>query len=97
MSMTAGDVLKEEGKASVRNANRAFVDTMREEAKIISDARGWVCSDDLRAVAKVMQLEPNHPNAWGSVFGKAGWTCIGYMKSELPSNHSRIIAKWVAK
>jgi len=96
-SYTPGDMLKDEGVEAVKRANAEFVDFMRGEASRISNEKGWVCSDDLRVIADREGLSPSHPNAWGSIFSRNGWKCIGYMKSMIPSNHSRLIAKWIVK
>lgn len=94
LSLTEGRLLKEQGQILVSSNNQHFLALMREEARRISDERGWVSSDDLRVYASQLDLEPTHPNAWGAIFRCPRWQVVGRRKSAVPGNHAREIKVW---
>ena len=70
---------------------------MQSVAKAICNAKGEVCSDDLRRYAATHDLEPHHPNAWGAVFRGNGWKHVGWKRSAKITNHARTIRVWTWK
>lgn len=58
-----------------------------------------ISSEDVRAILRENGIgEPHHPNAWGALMRKLAMTrnlrIVGYVKSSLPSAHSRRVALW---
>ena len=94
---TAGDWLKELGIADVSANNVEFLASVRNVARTIIASNGSVTSDDLRLWANLNDIAPTHPNAWGAVFHGGEWKHLGYVKSQIPSNHSRVIGIWCLK
>ncbi len=90
----AGKARKEDGLDRVEEHNERFVDVMRRHAEYIAGFYGSVTSDDLRWYARVNNIAPEHPNAWGSIFRGPQWVCVGRTKSKLKSNHAREIRVW---
>lgn len=74
--------------------NEAFIQTMRNFARMIVNDQGKVSTDDLRLVADELKLRPAHHNAWGAIFRGKEWVCIGRKKSGYKSNNSREIKIW---
>jgi len=94
LSLQEGNALKEEGLDSVAANNKAFLALMRAEARRLAEQRGWVTSDDLRAYASQLNIEPTHHNAWGAVFRGPWWKVVGRRKSAVPQGHCREIKIW---
>ena len=84
--------LKESGLDSVEQNNLTWVERMRLWAKIHADIHGSVSADDVRRLAK--DDEPDHPNAYGSIFRPKEWRCVGRKVSETASCHGREIKVW---
>ena len=91
---TQGDMLKQMGLDLVTEHNPDFVEIVRERAIRLAKMNGRVSSDALREWAELHDITPIHPNAWGAVFRGPGWERIGFRKSRIPSNHSRMISIW---
>lgn len=89
-----GMAQKQLGLDLVENNNQAFIETMRSKARMLARRDGSVTTDCLRAIARDMGIEPDHPNAWGAIFKGGEWEQIGFESSVLPSNHGRIIRRW---
>jgi hypothetical protein len=89
-----GDTLKQQGLDLVESHTTDFCSTMRRAAKACCMVRGHVTTDYLREYAACHDIEPHHPNAWGAIFRGKHWVPVGFTKSRLPSNHSRIIRVW---
>jgi len=89
-----GECLKVAGQLSVETNDLHFLETIREVAKQISRASGFVSTDNLRPIAEAMGLHPKSPNAWGAVFMGKHWKTVGRKKSALASNHYREIRVW---
>lgn len=96
-SWERGNKHKEAGLDSVEEHNPSFVEIMRKRARELVAETGRVTSDDLRRYARVNGIAPDHPNAWGAVFGGKEWVQIGRMKSKLTSNHAREIRIWTLR
>ena len=92
--MNIGQRLKERGLDAVEEHNDKWVDRMRLWAKIHSDLHGQVSADDIRKIAHRESDEPDHPNAYGSLFRPREWRCIGRKPSETPSRHGAEIKIW---
>ena len=96
--MYQGDLLKKKGIDQVASHNPDFIATVINQANIFGQKFGEVTSDDLRLWANINRIYPLHTNAWGAVFRELGkssrWTRSGFTKSQIPSNHSRIISVW---
>jgi hypothetical protein len=88
-----GEQLKQAGLASAES-DASFLSTMRDVAQEISQASGFVTSDNLRIVADKMGLSPRSPNSWGAIFHGKHWQVIGRCKSAVPGNHRREIKMW---
>jgi hypothetical protein len=94
LDLLEGERRREEGISRVAGNSAMFLARMRNKAIYISNLFGKVTSDDLRCYAKVWDIEPHHPNAWGAVFKGKNWKCIRRAKSWWPSNHARSIGIW---
>jgi len=94
--MNQGDILKQYGIEQVERHNTDFVAIMRGVAVDFATIHGRVTSDDVRLYANLHDIYPAHPNAWGAVF-KDGFRRVGFVKSQIPSNHSRMISVWELK
>ena len=94
--MRQGELLKKYGIELVESHNPDFVHLVRAAAVEISQQVGQVTCDDLRMWANLNDIRPEHPNAWGAVF-RVGFERIGFTKSQVPSNHARIISIWKHK
>ena len=96
--MDQGDLLKQYGIDRVASHNPEFIATIVKQANIFGQQFGEVTSDDLRLWANLHDIYPDHSNAWGAVFRELGrdprWTRSGFTKSQIPSNHARIISVW---
>lgn len=91
--MNQGDLLKKYGLDHVEDHNPEFVALVRGYARQHSVEFGSVTSDVCRLWANNNKIYPLHHNAWGAVF-RVGFERIGFTKSLVPSNHSRIISIW---
>ena len=94
--MNEGQMLKQYGIELVRQHNPDFVALCRGYAQEHAIANGSVTSDDVRLWANLNDIYPNHHNAWGAVFNR-GFNRVGFVKSQIPSNHSRMISVWELK
>lgn len=92
----SGQQLKLDGMDRVERNNALFVRNFRELALTIARANGTVTSDDLRKIADKIDVQPDHPNAWGSIFRGKFFKPVGYTQSEIPSCHGRTIRVWAA-
>lgn len=94
LNLSAGQARKERGLNLVEAKDFEFIETMRDEAELISGWNGRVTIDDLREYAATINITPSSPNSWGCIFRGKQWKCIGYTQSKLPSNHARRVAIW---
>jgi len=86
--------LRDYGLDSVEMNNLPWVHRIRAVAVVLSQRNGYVSADDLRLYAQKNDDEPDHPNAWGSIFRGKGWVPISRKKSSTPSAHARSITVW---
>ena len=86
--------LKEAGLDQVELHGERFVDWARRVAIAICRDKGVVNADEIRLVADNNGIAPHHPNAWGAIFRGKEWVPVGFMQSEHPSNHGRVIRTW---
>ena len=91
--MKQGELLKRYGLDLVEKHNPDFVHIVRAYALQHAVEFGKVTSDDCRLWANMNDIYPLHHNAWGAVF-RVGFKRIGFTKSQVPSNHARIISIW---
>jgi hypothetical protein len=96
ISRERGETQKQMGLDLVEEHNPDFIQLMRNQAFLVARIHGQVCCDDLRAYAKMHNIKPKHPNAWGAVF-RTGFRRIGYTPSAWPSCHARVIGVWENK
>lgn len=89
-----GDKLKQQGLDLVESHAPDFCEQMRHAAKAFCMVNGTVSTDELRQYAAEFDIKPHHPNAWGAIFRGRHWVPVGFTKSRLPSNHSRVIRVW---
>lgn len=94
---STGEELKQIGLDLVESNAQTFVETMRSHAREIARKNVTVTSDDLREIADRDNFHPHHKNAWGAIFRGSEWMQIGYTKSRITSNHSRVIAVWALR
>jgi hypothetical protein len=89
-----GEQLKIDGMEAVETSNPEFVSAMRLYALQYAAKYGEVSSNELRAEARNRGIEPEHPNAWGSVFNTPALVSCGFTTATTPSCHARIIRIW---
>ena len=85
---------RDQGIRSVGVNSGVFVPALRSVARAISEDKGQVSSDELRAWAARHQIRPHTSHAWGAIFRGKQWQCIGRKKSSFVSNHGRQIHVW---
>lgn len=85
---------KETGRDRVEARDPDLAEVLRAEARRISDERGWVTIDDVRAYAEQLGLRPPHKNFWGCIFRGPEWERIGEAPSERPTNHGHRNPRW---
>ena len=91
-----GEFLKRKGLKQVEANNQRFVTVMRTIAVLHAiRCNSTVSSDALREYAHEAGVTPSHPNAWGAVFRHKNFGPAGFKVSEWPSNHARIIRRWL--
>ena len=89
-----GERQADAGIGRVKANNAEFIASMRRQARVVCQAFGFVCIDDLRKYADIIGVEPHHPNAWGAIFRSSEWVEIGMVKSKTVSNHGRTVRRW---
>jgi hypothetical protein len=94
MSVQEGLRRKQEGRLRVEGRSLGFLRIMRSYARSVSSRRGRVTCDDLREFAKKNNIQPHHPNVWGSIFRGNNWVFIGWTTSRVSSNHARENRVW---
>ena len=92
--MLSGEQLKMEGMEAVEISNPEFVSAMRLAAIQYATKHGSVSANDLRAIARLRNIQPEHPNAWGAVFNTPALRSCGFTTATTPSCHARIIRVW---
>lgn len=92
--MNQGDYLKNRGLDLVESNNVEFVAALRKEAIKLIKKHGQVSIDELRAFANMKRIKPKHCNCFGAIFRSKEFKSIGFKKSQLPSNHSRVVGIW---
>lgn len=88
--LAAALVEAEDGITLTSMSNAQWLDKARRIAWSWASAYGSVTTDDLRP----MLPPPKSSHAWGAIFRGSEWRCIGWVRSELVSNHGRSIRKW---
>lgn len=81
------------GLSAIEAARAAWLDEARRVAHRVANNIVYVTTDDLRGRLP----EPPTPNCWGAVFRTGEWRAMGYVRSCFPSNHGRMIRRWVRK
>ena len=94
LPQSAGLKLRDRGMDAVENHNLSWVKQMRRQARRICKVKGYVTTDDLRAIADLSNLQPLHRNAWGTVFRGSEWKPIALLRSTRPAAHGRKITAW---
>ncbi|MBI4002763.1 MAG: hypothetical protein HY348_13400 [Nitrospira defluvii] len=94
LALPEGQRRKEAGLNAVETSHEGFLETLRQVAIRISLRDGFVSSDEVRAEADQMGVEPVHQNAWGSLFRGHDWMEVGRKRSTIPGNHHREIRIW---
>lgn len=90
-----GEALRDEGMAMAALTQSELLAEARDEAVRIARAQGYVTIDDVRRAAHVPPGTTNGQNWIGSVFKDKRFVWTGRMKkSEIPSNHGRMIRVW---
>lgn len=90
LNLAAALVEAEDGIAITSMSNAQWLDTARMHAHAYAYAHGSVTTDNIRP----MLPPPKSAAAWGAIFRGPDWRCIGWVRSELVSNHGRSIRKW---
>ena len=93
-TLASGHTDKQLGLALTEANNQALVRLARAIAKDLCAKYGSCTIDQIRQDERIKEFTPSSPNLWGSVFMGEEWECVGYEPSQLPSNHSRRIARW---
>lgn len=93
-ALLSGQELKKAGLDKVTASNRAFVQAMRDAAKLFSLRKGYVTASDLREHAERHGLAPTNPNAWGAVLRGPGWVKVGEEPSRTASCHGHSNPRW---
>jgi hypothetical protein len=97
-AQTAADLgplfAKREGIARVEGRNPELAELLREHARSISNSRGWVTIDDVRAFADSNGLEVPSPHFWGSIFRGPEWECVGFELSKRPGKNAHRQPRW---
>ena len=93
-TLASGHKDKQLGLYRVESSNQALVGLARAIAKEQCVKYGSTTIDAVRQDPRMAEFIPSSPNCWGSVFMGEEWECVGYEPSQLPSNHSRRIARW---
>ena len=89
---------KDEGIASVCASHEEFVKCAREVAVVLATRHGHVTADMLREVLAVYDIEPQHYNAWGSVFKDSRLEWSGeFRTSRLVQGHGNQQRVWVLR
>lgn len=89
LDLTEGEHRRDLGIEKVTSHNGNWLATARLTAEGIARRHGKVSSDELREV--LGDHQPDHPNAYGSVFRDKRFQAIGFKKSENPSRHAGMI------
>ena len=74
--------------------NKALVGLARLIAKDLCAKYGSCTIDDVRADPRLAEFQPTSSAVWGSVFHGDEWRSIGFEKSQIVTNHARIIQRW---
>jgi hypothetical protein len=85
---------KQLGLDLVESNAQVFTETMRGYARMVARQHGVVTTDDLRRHADKIGLYPHHRNAWGAVLRRPMFKPVGFVQSEIQSNHARVIRQW---
>ncbi len=92
--LSLGEQLKIDGMEAVETSNAEFVSAMRLYALQYAAKHGNVSANELRAEARARGIQPEHPNAWGSVFHTPALVTCGFTQANTPSCHARVIRVW---
>jgi hypothetical protein len=85
---------RDKGVRRVASKNGTFLETMRGVARLICRQKGSVTADDLREWADKHGIKPTHYNAWGAIFHKSEFTCVGRVTSKQVQGHGNEIKLW---
>lgn len=94
LALPEGQRRKQAGLNALETSHADFMETFRQVAIRISNRDGFVSTDEVRAEADLMGLEPDHQNAWGGLFRGPHWLEVGRKRSTIPGNHHREIRIW---
>jgi len=89
-----GERRRDSGTSRVKANNKNFVEQMRIWAEGHASRYGRVTAADVRGHANRIGVEPEHPNAWGSVFKDKRFVQLGTEISSTPSRNAGIIRIW---
>lgn len=94
LALPEGEQLKEAGLDRLEVSHQEFLETLRQVAIRISERDGFVSTDEVRAEAGLIGIEPVHQNSWGGLFRGPHWLEVGRKRSTIPGNHHREIRIW---
>jgi hypothetical protein len=95
-----GESLKAEGVERVLNNSGQWKDQVAEIIEQVSNRLDTFTTDDVRKACGLRGLpSPHHANAWGAAFTACAKQGIirktgQYTKSQITSNHSRMVPFW---
>ena len=96
-----GPQLKELGQQSVLENDESWKEIALEAIRSLAQMKAEFSSDDLRDMVDGYNI-PHHPNSVGAIFSAAAKQGLikptgHYIKSKIPSCHSRTIKVWMKK
>jgi len=92
--LSEGERRRETGLDLVADHNLGWLARARKEAERVARQQGEVTVEELRRWADEQDDQPNHPNAWGTVFRGNGWRPVGYRQNGRESAHARRVVVW---
>jgi hypothetical protein len=91
LDLPSGIAARDKGIESVSVNNASFVLHMRAVAESYARRDGQVDIDILRVYASDKGIAPFHCNAWGAIFNRRKFICLGFRRSHVTTNHARTI------
>ena len=89
---TQGQRLRDDALDKLAAKRAAWLVQARVAARLVANARGWVCSDDVHRACPVP--EGVNPVVMGTVFMASEWEPDGVVQTKRPVAHARPIRKW---
>lgn len=83
-----GEILRDFGLEAVELHNEDFVRSGRNILDKLIELNGKASMDDVRDVFMALDIQPNHPNAWGAIPKGKKYICIDRVTSRYPSRHA---------